>query len=92
MSVYSDYASAHAIALEGTRTARVRAMAEMRRPAAQYKETCTFHEVAAVALWVDPDCGYIAPLCDEHLRANLEVYVRETDSYPPVIVPLKRIG
>jgi hypothetical protein len=49
------------------------------------------HDVPAVALWVHSDTGEVSPLCNEHLRASLEEYDREAESYPPAIVPLKRV-
>lgn len=88
--MYEDYASAHAKALEGARTARVRAMQEMRRPPRDYEEGCLFHPVPATALWVHPDTGRISSYCAEHLQTKLAEYASDPESYPPVIVPLKR--
>jgi hypothetical protein len=89
--MYEDYVSYHARVLEGVRTARVKAIVEMRLPRDQYEASCVHHDVPAVALWVHSDTGEVSPLCNEHLRASLEEYDREAESYPPAIVPLKRV-
>lgn len=89
--MYEDHASYHLRVLEGVRMARVKAIVEMRLPRDQYEAACLHHDVPATALWVDSDTGEVSPLCTEHLRTSLEEYDREVTSYPPAIVPLKRV-
>lgn len=90
--MYSDYVSTHARVIEGLRTARVRAITEMRLPEAEYAEACAHHAVPATTLWVRAEDGEVVPLCTEHTRSGLEEYDRNADTYPPAIVPLKRVG
>lgn len=90
--MYEDYVSVHARVLEGVRSARVRAITEMRVPPGQHAETCVFDTEPAVSLWVHADSGETSAVCSKHLAFALKTYRTEDETYPPALVPLKRTG
>lgn len=89
--MHADYVSTHTRILDGVRRARVRAIGEMDVPVGQHKVNCLYHDdVPAHAFYVHHDSDAPIPVCDEHLKKHMDEYRADANSYPPVVVPLKR--